>query len=195
MKLLKLLLSLITIVNSYNVINIKTLIKRPIDYSIISFIKINNLDNLNIKNHTNYLIFKFDDKNKNNLLSYNYIYNTIKNNKKPLLIINNKNINNFKSKYVYLIKNKNEYIMKYIFNYNDNIYKYLFNINATKYNNYETLWNILVIINDNKIDDKLNMPGYLIKNWIEYMIYQKDEINDNFKKYLILYFFLNIKKN
>ena len=39
------------------------------------------------------------------------------------------------------------------------------------------------------------MPGYLIKNWIEYMIYQKDEINDNFKKYLILYFFLNIKKN
>jgi len=181
-KSLKIILFLITVVNSYKIININTIIKRPIENTIISFIKIGNLDNLKIKNHTNYLILKFDDKKYNN--SYNYLYNTIKNNNKQLLIINNKNVNNLKSKYRYLIKNKHEYKMKYEFDYNNNKYKYYLNIIANSLDKYETKWNITAIYYDKLIYDKL-----MIKNWIEYLMYQMNSYNDIYKKYIILYFF------
>jgi len=185
-KIFKFILFLITVVNSYKIININTIIKRPIENTIISFIKIGNLDNLKIKNHTKYLVLKFGNKNYNN--PYNYLYNTIKNNNKPLLIINNKNINNLKSKYTYLIKNKNEYRMKYEFDYNNNKYKYYLNIMAKSIDRYETEWNITAIYFDKLINDKL-----IIKNWIEHLIYQSSIYNDIYKQYIILYFFLNIK--
>jgi|688.fasta_scaffold147361_2 hypothetical protein len=194
MKLFKILLSVITIVNAYNVVNIKNLINRPIENSIISFIKIGNINNLKIKNHTNYLILNFnDDYNNVYLQKFNDCYDIIKDNKKPLLIINNKNINNLKTKYTYIIKNKNDYYMKYTFDYNNKKYKYLLDISAYEYNKYETLWDISAIINTTKETDKLLMTGYLIKNWIDHIIYQENNINDTLKKYIILYYFLNIK--
>lgn len=219
------LLSL-SLIDSYKVININTLIKRPIEDSIISFIKISNVNNIRIKNHSSYLVLKFSDeinKNpenklktniKNNLLSINEsliillkpqvrreemsfydIYDIIKNNNKPLLIINNKNSNNLKSKYVYLIKSKTEYIIKYSFDYNNNKNKYFLDIIANPLDKYETLWDISAIIDDKNTNDKLVMLGYNIKNWIEYQIYQSETFNDLYKKYMILYYFLNIKSN
>lgn len=216
------LLSLLT--ESYKVININTLIKRPVEDSIISFIKINNLNNIRIKNHSSYLILKFSDEfnkkpvNKltsdisNNLISINEsliillkpqvkkeeksfydIYDIIKNNNKPLLIINKKNSYNLKSKYVYLIKTKTEYIIKYSFDYNNKKNKYFLDIIANPIDKYETLWDISAIIDDINTNDKLIMLGYNIKNWIEYQIYQSDTFNDLYKKYMILYYFLNIK--
>jgi hypothetical protein len=218
------LLSLLT--EAYKVININTLIKRPIEDSIISFIKINNLNNIRIKNHSSYLILKFSDEvnkkpvNKlssdisNNLISINEsliillkpqvkkeektfydIYNIIKNNNKPLMIINNKNLNNLKSKYVYLIKSRTEYFIKYSFDYNNKKNKYYLDIIANPIDKYETLWDISAIIDDISSNDKLIMLGNNIKNWIEYQIYQLDTFNDLYKKYMILYYFLNIKSN
>lgn len=221
---LLILLSLLT--EAYKVININTLIKRPIEDSIISFIKINNLNNIRIKNHSSYLILKFSDEvnkkpvNKlssdisNNLISINEsliillkpqvkkeektfydIYDIIKNNNKPLMIINDKNLNNLKSKYVYLIKSRTEYFIKYSFDYNNKKNKYYLDIIANPIDKYETLWDISAIIDDISSNDKLIMLGNNIKNWIEYQIYQLDTFNDLYKKYMILYYFLNIKSN
>lgn len=184
----KCLLLLMT-VNSYNIINIHMIIKRPLDYSLISLVKIGNINNLRVKNHTNYLILKYSDKKYNN--SYNYIYNIIKNNDKKLLIINDNDNNNIKSKYTYLIKNRNEYLMKYEFNYNDKLHKYILDIRANKLDKYETEWNIKSYINEKIMSDKLVMSGYFIKNWINYLIYQNDR--NELRKYIILYFFLNLK--
>jgi hypothetical protein len=185
-KFLKLILLLTTVVNSYKIINIQTIIRRPIENTIISFIKIGDFNKLKIRNHTNYLVLRFGNKNYEN--SNINFYNIIKNNNKPLLIINNKNVNNLKSKYTYLIKNKNEYQMKYEFEYNKNKYKYLLNIIASSIDKYETEWNITAIYFDKLINDKL-----IIKNWIEHLIYQSSIYNDIYKQYIILYFFLNIK--
>ena len=170
------------------------MISRPIENSIISFVKIGNINNLKIKNHTNYLILRFDDKNnEGSLRKFNDCYDIIKDNKKPLLIIYNKNINDLKTKYSYIIKNKNDYLMKYKFDYNNKKHKYILNISAYEYDKYETLWDISAIINKQEDTDKLIMTGYLIKNWIDYLIYQENTINDTLKKYIILYYFLNIK--
>ena len=83
--------------------------------------------------------------------------------------------------------------MKYKFDYNNKKHKYILNISAYEYDKYETLWDISAIIIKQEDTDKLIMTGYLIKNWIDYLIYQENTINDTLKKYIILYYFLNIK--
>lgn len=185
-KLSKFFLFLLTVVNSYNIINIQTIIKKPIENTLINFIKIGDFDNLKIKNHSNYLVLRFGNKNYRN--SYNKIYNIIKNNNKPLLIINNKNTNNLPSKYTYLIKNKNEYLMKYKFDFNNKKYKYFLNISAQSIDKYETKWNITALFYEKMFNDKI-----MIKNWIEYLIYETNIYDDVYKQYIFLYFFLNIK--
>ena len=218
---------------SFNVISINLLIKKSLQDSLISFIKLPYIHNLKIKNHTKYLILEYIDdpkktkdekliikKNINlieikdernnviNLLNNNKIdgvefmendqndsffnvYDTIKNNNKPLIIINKKNRNNINSKYLYLIKSKNQYIIRYSFDYNNKRHKYYFDIEATSIDNYETNWEISAFIKDYSINKTLAIIGFYIKNWIEHNIYNNIDNNNFYKKYLVLYYFLN----
>jgi len=230
-----LLLIIINYINAYNIVSINLLLKKSMEDSLISFIKLPYIHNLKIKNHSNYLILNYldipkkktnlniqllpnlikitdindkiindirinndhynelindDDKRKTD--SFLNIYDTIKNNKKQLVIINKNNKNNMNSKYLYLIKSKNEYLVRYTFDYNKKRYKYYFDIRATPIDKYETSWEISAKVTDYSVDKSLAMIGFYIKNWIENNIYNNLDTNGFYKRYLILYYFLNI---
>ncbi len=234
---LLLTLSAINICNSFNVVSINLLLKKSLEDSLISFIKLPYIHNLKIKNHTKYLILDYlddpkkklnekidmtnnnnnfnrlievkdDNSNSMNILttkiidgveiveqdqnnSFFNVYDTIKNNKKPLIIINRKNRNNINSKYLYLIKSRNDYMMKYSFDYNNRRYKYYFDIQATPIDNYETTWEISAFIKDYSVNKTLALIGFYVKNWIEHNVYNNLDTNAFYKRYLVLYFFLN----
>ncbi len=153
-----------------------------INDKVINDIRINNY-------HYNELI---NDDNEIKTNSFLNIYDTIKNNKKQLVIINKNNKNNMNSKYLYLIKSKNEYLVRYTFDYNKKRYKYYFDIRATPVDKYETSWEISAKVTDYSVDKSLAMIGFYIKNWIENNIYNNLDTNGFYKRYLILYYFLNI---
>jgi len=221
-------------INAFSVISINLIIKKTVEESLISFIKLPHIHNLKVKNHSKYLVLNYldepqqktkldykiftdqilikDEDNKvlnfisnkdetfeeiensqNKFLEqYNYfyeIYETIKNNNKPIIIINKKK----GSKYLYLIKSKHDYIMKYTFDYNNKYYKYYFDILATPIDNYETSWEISALINDYSPNKSLALIGFYIKNWIEHNIYNNYKFNNFYKRYIILYYFLNIQ--
>jgi hypothetical protein len=229
-----LLLLFISGIQAFSVISINLIIKRTVEESLISFIKLPHIQNLKIKNSSNYLILNYldeplpktkldfklpsnqilikDDDNKvlnflsnkeetieeiensqNKYLeqynSFYTIYETIKNNKKPIMIISKKK----DSKYLYLIKSKNEYIMKYTFNYNNKHHKYYFDILAQPIDNYETSWEISALIKDYSPNKTLALIGFYIKNWIELNIYN-NHLNSFYKRYIILYYFLNLQQ-
>lgn len=230
------LLSLLLIhgIHAFSVISINLIIKRTVEESLISFIKLPNVHNLKVKNSSNYLILNYldeplpkakldfkipsnqiliknDDNKVINFLSnkeetiediensqnkyleqYNSfytIYETIKNNKKPIMIISKKK----GSKYLYLIKSRNEYIMKYTFDYNNKRHKYYFDILAEPIDNYETSWEISALIKDYSPTKTLALIGFYIKNWIEHNIYNNNS-NNFYKRYIILYYFLNLQQ-
>jgi len=230
-----LLLIIMNYTNAFNIVSINLLLKKSMEDSLISFIKLPYIHNLKIKNHSNYLILNYldipkkktnlniqllsnlikitdiDDKVINDIRINNYhynelinddneiktnsflnIYDTIKNNKKQLVIINKNNKNNMNSKYLYLIKSKNEYLVRYTFDYNKKRYKYYFDIRATPIDKYETSWEISAMVTDYSVDKSLAMIGFYIKNWIENNIYNNLDTNVFYKRYLILYYFLNI---
>lgn len=234
-----LLFTIINIINytyCFNVISINLLIKKSLEDSLISFIKLPYIHNLKIKNHTNYLILnylddpkkktveKLDVKLRTNIIqikddnnqvvniidndrnpfiqgvevveedqnnSFYNVYDIIKNNKKPLIIINKKNRNNINHKYLYMIKSKNEYLMRYSFDYNNRQYKYYFDILANSIDNYETSWEISAFIKDYSVNKALTLIGLYVKNWIEHNIYNNLDTNGFYKRYLVLYYFLN----
>lgn len=233
MKLILLSLLFLQGIQAFSVISINLIIKRTVEESLISFIKLPNIQNLKVKNSDNYLILNYldepppkskldfklsneqilvkDDNNKvlnfisnkdetieeiensqnKYLEQYNSFYNiyeTVKNNKKPIIIINKKK----GSKYLYLIKSKNEYIMKYTFDYNNKRHKYYFDILATPLDNYETSWEVSALIKDYSPSKTLALIGFYIKNWIEHNIYN-NKTNHFYKRYLILYYFLNLQ--
>jgi len=216
-----LLLIIINYINAYNIVSINLLLKKSMEDSLISFIKLPYIHNLKIKNHSNYLILNYldipkkktnlniqllpnlikitdindkiindirinndhynelindDDKRKTD--SFLNIYDTIKNNKKQLVIINKNNKNNMNSKYLYLIKSKNEYLVRYTFDYNKKRYKYYFDIRATPVDKYETSWEISAKVTDYSVDKSLAMIGFYIKNWIENNIYNNNRYED-----------------
>lgn len=222
--------------NAFNVISINLLIKKSVQDSLISFIKLPNIYNLKIKNHSSYLILKYLDEPpkkpidlienefKNELIKvndmnnevmnvvidkmkFNYevidnnnyknddsllnVYDIIKTNVKPLIIINKSNKNNMNHKYLYLIKSKNEYLVRYTFDYNKKKYKYYFDITASPIDKYETSWEISALIADYSISKSLTMIGFYVKNWIENNIYNNIDKNSFYKRYLVLYYFLN----
>ena len=98
-------------------------------------------------------------------------------------ISNKKDRNNINSKYLYLIKSKNEYVMRYTFDYNNHRYKYYFNINAKPIDNYETSWEISALVKDYSATKTLAIIGYYVKNWIEHNIY-----NNNSNNFYIWYY-------
>lgn len=153
------------------------------DNKVINFIKNDNGKDESISG------VEFVEQDQNN--SFFNVYETIKNNKKPLIIINKKDRNNINSKYLYLIKSKNEYVMRYTFDYNNHRYKYYFNINAKPIDNYETSWEISALVKDYSATKTLAIIGYYVKNWIEHNIYNNLDTNAFYKRYLVLYFFLN----
>lgn len=194
--------------NAFNLININLLIKKSVHDSLISFIKLPNIYNLKVKNHSSYLILKYLDeppkknemnavidkmkidnyKNDESLLN---VYDIIKSNVKPLIILNKSNKNNMNHKYLYLIKSKNEYLVRYTFDYNNKKYKYYFDIKANAIDKYETSWEISALIADYSISKSLTMISFYVKNWIENNIYNNIDNNSFYKRYLVLYYFLN----
>ncbi len=64
---LLLTLSAINICNSFNVVSINLLLKKSLEDSLISFIKLPYIHNLKIKNHTKYLILDYLDDPKKKL--------------------------------------------------------------------------------------------------------------------------------
>ena len=202
MKLFLFALLFIHNIQAFNIVSINLIIKRNIENSLISFIKLPNVNNVKVKNTDNYLILKFlDNDNKlqinpvliksidDKVINFvsNDIYETVKNNKKPLMIISK----NKDSKYLYLIKSKNEYVMKYTFDYNNKRHKYYFDVLAKSIDKYETLWEVSALIKDYSPYKTLEMIGFYIKNWIEHNIYNNTN-NNLYKKYIILYYFLNL---
>jgi hypothetical protein len=233
-KFLLLLIGGFEIINGYNFyyVNFKTKIHKSLTDSLINFIKINNINNLKIKENSKYLILNYKDEYKienekinveisNNLLNITndkiYIKNELENynnydnnknedikedlsiyeriiiNKKPILIISEKNDENknLKFKYRYLIKDKNNYTCSYLFRYNKKNYKYLFDIIGTEINRYETDWDITAKIRLDKINTNKEMEINLL-NWIKYNT--NDNYNNNnyyYKKYLLINYYYN----
>lgn len=231
-KFLLLFMGIFEIINGYNFyyVNFKTKIHKSLTDSLINFIKINNINNLIIKENSKYLILNYkqehktndekisvditnnlinitDDKIyiKNELENYNNyennnnvnedlsIYDKIITNKKPILIISERNDENknLKFKYRYLIKDKNTYTCSYLFRYNKKNYKYLFDIIGSEISKYETDWDITAKIRLDNINMRQEMEINLL-NWINYNT--NDNFNNNnyyYKKYLLINYYYN----
>jgi hypothetical protein len=229
---------------NYHFFKFNSIIRKPLEDSLIYFIKIHNVNYIKVRNNSNYLILKYyhepnefnkktnekklisninnnlivikddnknnlnfiDEKNYHNYLTLNddddnnndfysqtpniidddientnlKIYDLIRTNKKPLVIIYEKsNI----YKYSYLIKNRTSYISKYILKYNKKNYKYSFIINASYVNKYETNWIIDAKFNYRN-ESFINMTRNYIKDWILYNI-NGNVKNYFYKKYLL----------
>jgi len=112
------------------------------------------------------------------------IYEIIRNNNKPILILYEKKNNGLNFRHLYLIKYKYNYISKYSFDYRDNRYKYYFDIKATEINKYETNWNITARFRYNPADI-IEIYKNNIINWINYNIY--NNLNNYYYKRYLLY--------
>jgi len=196
-----------TIIRFVKIDNINNyIIKNTTKSLLIKYNKINN-NNINNINNNNKIITTIhnmpillrDDKDKiinyyknhlydeieNESAKYNYtIYNYIKNNNKPIIIISNTNTN----KYTYIINNKNNVICKFRFTYNNTNYKYIIDMSLKEINTAETYLSINTHVNYVKNFKLLNL---YIKNWIEGIINTNIK-NYYMKKYLINTYFLNI---
>jgi len=189
-------------------------IKNHTKYLILDYLddpKKKTIEKIDVKLRTNIIKIKDDDNKVINIIdndknpfiegveviepdqntSFYNVYDIIKNNKKPLIIINKKNRNNINYKYLYMIKSKNEYLLRYSFNYNNRQYKYYFDIVANSIDNYETSWEIAAFIKDYTVNKTLALIGLYVKNWIEHNIYNNLDTNGFYKRYLVLYYFLN----
>lgn len=145
---------------------------------------------INNDNYDNYYRL-FQTNNDNN--NYYKMYETIKDNVKPIIIIYNKKIlnTNVKYRYLYLIKNKTNYIFKYNYIYNNEYHKYLFDINATKISNYETNWDVTAKFNYD-LKDLMEISKISIISWFIYNIDNNNIKNYFYKKYL-LFQYLRLK--
>jgi hypothetical protein len=156
---------------------------RPKNETLLRFVNINNVNNYKIQNRTNYLLISFSKDNKN--IEYDYsIYNYIKDNKKPLILISKEN----DKKYTYLIKDENKIKCKYELNYNKKNYRYLFDITSNKMEDRKTYWNIEVKVNE---ISNFKLIIYQLMNWINYIININIK-NYYFKKYIIMCYLLNL---
>ena len=125
-------------------------------------------------------------KNPMKINKFDYsIYNYIKTNKKPLILISKED----GKTYFYYIKDKNNFICKYRFNYNQKIYKYYMKVKADEISDKETFWYIDADVN---IISNIRLLGIQIINWINFLI-DTNITNYYFKKYLISSYYLNIE--
>lgn len=144
-----------------------------------------------IIDYNNYLKSN-EDENYGNSNNENYdIYDLIRLNKKPILILYEKKRPDlsFSYKYLYLIKNRTTYLSKYSLNYNSNCYKYEFNINANEVSKYETNWSVDVKFNY-KNEDYINITKSYIKDWVNYNINNNNK-NYFYKKFLLFNYYEN----
>jgi len=153
-------------------------------------IKSNDIENTTLKvaNTNKYVILVSADNDY-----YYKIYDIIKNNMKPILILYDKKIENttYKYKYAYLIKDKNNYLFKYNYLYNNIYHKYLFDIHATEINKYETNWNVTAIFNYN-LKEIIDFSKISIINWfINNSINNNNNKNYFYKKYLLFQYLTN----
>lgn len=119
------------------------------------------------------------------------IYDLIRLNTKPLLILYEKKLYNHTMiyKHSYLIKNRTSYISKYALNYNNNFYKYAFDINATEVNKYETNWTVNAMFNV-KNKQQINVTKNFIKDWVLFNINNNNK-NYFYKKFLLFNYYEN----
>jgi len=147
---------------------------------------------MKIKYTSKYLILKYDDNYHSLYNDHNNIFDIIKNNMKPILILYDKKIMNttFKYKHTYLIKNRNNYIFKYNYIYNNEIHKYLFDIYAIEISKYETYWNITASFN-HRLREIIEFSKISIINWFCNSI---DNNNKNYfyKKYILFQCLTNV---
>ena len=112
------------------------------------------------------------------------IYNYIKDNKKPLILISTEK----NKKYTYLIKDENNIKCKYELYYNDKYYKYLFDITSNKIDDKQTYWNIEAKVNE---ISNFKLIIYQLMNWINFIINTNIK-NYYLKKYIIIGYLLNL---
>lgn len=149
---------------------------------------IDNSEIINVINPKEILV----EDNYGNSNNNNYdIYDMIRLNTKPILILYEKKKPNasYSYKHLYLIHNRTSYISKYSLNYNNNIYKYEFNINASEVSKYETNWSIDVKFNYKK-ENQLNMTKNYIQDWVNYNIYNNNKYYF-YKKFLLFNYYEN----
>jgi hypothetical protein len=167
---------------NYFTLNFNMIFTRPKNDTLLRFVKIGDINNYKIYNKTNYLIISYN-KNENNNNNYS-IYNYIRNNNKPLFLINNEK----DMKYTYYIKDSNNYKFKYLLNYNLKTYKYLFEIKSHELDSMKTLWYISAKVKD---ISNFKLIIYELMNWINHVI----NTNNNYyfiKKYIIISYLLNL---
>lgn len=168
---------------NYFTLNFNMVFTRPKNETLLRFVNLNNVNNYKIQNRTNYLLISFSNDNK--MIDYDYsIYNFIKDNKKPLILISKEN----DKKYSYLIKDENKIKCKYELSYNKKNYRYLFDITSNKIEDRKTYWNIDVKVNE---ISNFKLIIYQLMNWINYIINTNIK-NYYFKKYIIMSYLLNL---
>ena len=122
---------------------------------------------------------------KSNKYDYS-IYNYIKMNKKPMIIISKE----FNKTYLYHIIDKNNFVCTYRFKYNNNNYKYHMKVRADEISDNETFWYVDADVN---LISNLRLLGIQLINWINYLI-DNNMTNYYFKKYLISSYYLNLER-
>jgi hypothetical protein len=168
---------------NYFTLNFNMVFTRPKNDTLLRFVNINNVKNYKIQNRTNYLLISFSKDNK--MIDNDFsIYNYIKDNKKPLILISNED----DKKYSYLIKDDNQFKCKYDLNYNQKKYRYLFDITSNKIDERQTYWNIEAKVNEIA---NFKLIIYQLMNWFNFIINTNIK-NYYLKKYIIMCYLLNL---
>ena len=168
---------------NYFTLNFNMVFTRPKNETLLRFVNINNVKNYKINNRTNYLLISFSKDNK--MIDNDYsIYNYIKDNNKPLILISKEN----DKKYSYLIKDANNFKCKYELNYNEKHYRYLFDITSSKIEDKKTTWNIEAKVNE---ISNFKLIVYQLMNWFNFIINTNIK-NYYLKKYIIMCYLLNL---
>ena len=168
---------------NYFTLNFNMVFTRPKNDTLIRFVNLNNINKYKIQNRTNYLLISFSKDNK--MIDNDYsIYNYIKDNKKPLILISKED----DKKYSYLIKDDNKFKCKYELFYNQKHYRYLLDITSNKIDDKKTYWNI-----DARVNEIANFKLiiYQLMNWINFIINTNIK-NYYLKKYIIISYLLNL---
>lgn len=174
---------MLPILFNYFTFNFNMVFTRPKNDTLLRFVNLNNVRNYKIQNRTNYLMISFSKDNK--MIDNDYsIYNYIKDNKKPLILISTEK----NKKYTYLIKDENNIKCKYELNYNDKYYKYLLDITSNKIDDKQTFWNIEAKVNE---ISNFKLIIYQLMNWINFIINTNIK-NYYLKKYIIIGYLLNL---
>ena len=164
-------------------LNFNMVFTRPRNETLLRFVKINEVNNYKVHNRTNYLLISFSEKNKEVDEDYS-VYNYIKNNNKPLILVNKEE----DKKYSYLIKDNKNLKCKYHLNYNEKKYRYTFDITSNEINEKKTFWNVVANINE---VSNYNLIVFQLINWINYIINTNIK-NYYLKKYIIMCYLLNL---